>query len=265
MNRLRQVQSQLEDRGRRPGGRVKAYRYAVSTATKTRKRPEIRSLSTKERKALVAAILKLKASGGYKRFITLHAGNMAGAHMGPAFLPWHRQFILEFELALRKIDKSVILPYWDWRLDAASPKKSPLWGTDLFGGNGTGKNHYVTTGPFKWDAKTGKGWQVYGRTGTLRKAGIQRTFGVDPADGTVYKMPTGKEIDDTLKLSTYDAKPWDTSSAGFRNALEGWPSGPKMHNVVHMWVGGSMSMVPTAPNDPVFFVHHANVDRLWSM
>ena len=36
-----------------------------------------------------------------------------------------------------------------------------------------------------------------------------------------------------------------------------------MHNFAHMWVGGSM-MPSTSPNDPVFFLHHANVDRIWA-
>ena len=49
----------------------------------------------------------------------------------------------------------------------------------------------------------------------------------------------------------------------FRNVLEGWWRGPRLHNVVHVWVGGSMGP-GTSPNDPVFFLHHCNIDRLWS-
>src|SRR5262249_44649452 len=69
----------------------------------------------------------------------------------------------------------------------------------------------------------------------------------------------------------YDVSPWNVNSAGptgtpgthsFRNFLEGF-IGPGMHNAAHMWVGGSM-MPGTSPNDPVFFLHHANVDRIWS-
>ena len=57
-------------------------------------------------------------------------------------------------------------------------------------------------------------------------------------------------------MTPYDAPPWDTSSAGFRNRLE------TLHNRVHVWVGGDM-LPSTSPNDPVFFLHHCNVDRLW--
>lgn len=44
----------------------------------------------------------------------------------------------------------------------------------------------------------------------------------------------------------------------FAAALEG------IHNSGHVWVGGSMQSVPTAPTDPVFWMHHAEIDRLWA-
>jgi tyrosinase len=36
------------------------------------------------------------------------------------------------------------------------------------------------------------------------------------------------------------------------------------HDGVHVWVGGIMSVIPTAPADPLFWMHHANVDRIWT-
>ncbi len=36
------------------------------------------------------------------------------------------------------------------------------------------------------------------------------------------------------------------------------------HGEVHDAIGGDMGAVPTAAADPVFWVHHCNVDRLWS-
>lgn len=49
---------------------------------------------------------------------------------------------------------------------------------------------------------------------------------------------------------------------GFSSSLEGTP-----HGVVHVAVGGSggwMSAFQTAGLDPIFWLHHANIDRLWS-
>jgi tyrosinase len=45
----------------------------------------------------------------------------------------------------------------------------------------------------------------------------------------------------------------------FAPALEG------IHNSGHVWVGGSMGGIPTAPADPVFWMHHAEIDRIWSV
>jgi tyrosinase len=36
------------------------------------------------------------------------------------------------------------------------------------------------------------------------------------------------------------------------------------HNRVHGQVGGSMGRIPTAVADPIFWVHHCNIDRYWS-
>ncbi|WP_405800157.1 tyrosinase family protein [Streptomyces halstedii] len=44
--------------------------------------------------------------------------------------------------------------------------------------------------------------------------------------------------------------------------LEGWIP-PGVHNMVHQWVGGAMEP-PSSPNEPAFFLHHCNLDRLWA-
>jgi tyrosinase len=44
----------------------------------------------------------------------------------------------------------------------------------------------------------------------------------------------------------------------FGPALEG------IHDSGHVWVGGSMGLVPTAPADPAFWMHHCEIDRIWA-
>jgi tyrosinase len=36
------------------------------------------------------------------------------------------------------------------------------------------------------------------------------------------------------------------------------------HGSVHVSIGGWMGSVPTAAQDPIFYLHHANIDRLWN-
>lgn len=53
--------------------------------------------------------------------------------------------------------------------------------------------------------------------------------------------------------------PSDAGPDTFEDIVEENP-----HGEVHDAVGGDMGSVPTAAADPVFYVHHCNVDRLWS-
>lgn len=36
------------------------------------------------------------------------------------------------------------------------------------------------------------------------------------------------------------------------------------HNSAHTWIGGDMANVMISPNDPAFWFHHAQVDRVWA-
>lgn len=37
-----------------------------------------------------------------------------------------------------------------------------------------------------------------------------------------------------------------------------------VHDSGHVWVGGTMLSIVTAPADPVFWMHHCEIDRLWA-
>jgi tyrosinase len=191
-----------------------------------------------------------------------------GAHRGPVFLPWHREFLLNVEADLRSINKGLFIPYWDWTADATlkDPHKAVVWSEDFMGGNGVESDDWrVGNGPFAF--KTGN-WPIPKEHGG---PALQRRFGFE-----VNPLPAAEDVALALAETLYDTPNYNSSpfTTGFRNRLEGWitkrgdyrvkTEGSQLHNRVHLWVGGSM-LPMTSPNDPVFFLHHCNVDRIWAI
>ncbi|MCK9930099.1 tyrosinase family protein [Frankia sp. Mgl5] len=247
-------------------------------------RRSIYALSLAEVQAFTDALNTLKQSGVYDQFVTRHHTAMMtftptsqsvrnAAHKGPSFLPWHRQSLLEFESALAAILPDFGIPYWPWEADAAlpDPKQALIWTADYFGGNGLQSNGwYVQDGPFvSWQAII-----LNSSTGQLvprSRTGLIRKFAVDTGATT---LPTQADVTDCLTESQYDHSPWidsQTTSPSFRNRIEGFlrhtgesSTQARMHGRVHRWVGGDMG-VSTSPNDPIFWLHHSNVDRIWSV
>lgn len=230
-------------------------------------RKDVSTLTRAERRRFVGAVLELKRRGEYDAFVRTHidhyvpdgATGLRAAHMAPSFLPWHRAYLLEFERALRRVDSSVTLPYWDWTRDRTT--SSVPWTADLLGGNGRRSDHRVTTGPF---AHATGDWTI--REGVTDVEYLTRDLGHPrhPVD-----LPARGELDEALSDPVYDSEPWDsTSRTGFRNKLEGWGPGRgssswRIHNRVHRWVGGHM-VGGASVNDPVFWLHHAFVDLQWT-
>jgi len=69
---------------------------------------------------------------------------------------------------------------------------------------------------------------------------------------------SGGELSTSLATSVSNAM----MSVDYFNAQSG-VNGP--HGSVHVAVSGNMSGVVTAAQDPIFWVHHAQVDRLWNL
>ncbi|BCW72442.1 tyrosinase family protein [Arthrobacter sp. NicSoilB8] len=247
-------------------------------------RKNVRSLTAPEQLAFVTALLELKAKGKYDKFVHWHHqvmqpavlpfeprdGNYRnGAHRGPAFLPWHREFLYQLETELRAIDSSVSIPYWNWTEDTSDPAASPVWSEDFMGGNGVEADEWrVASGPF---AHGNGRWPVpdYGAEG-LPGPGLKRSFGQ-----FIDSIPTPADLQLALGEVFYDTPPYSASpfTIGFRNRLEGFvtrrgdsrvsTTGSQLHNRVHVWVGGNMLLM-TSPEDPVFFLHHCFIDKVWA-
>ena len=206
-------------------------------------------MSTADRQAVIDGLQRIKASGTYDNLTRLHQQAMLGTaadwHGKSIFLPVHRWFLGQLETAM-----GVAMPYWDW---VNQPFPAGL------GGDGNSAQGYrVTIGPFaNWVSV------LYNSTTGVftTRNGIIRRFG-----NAATTLPTAAQQANVLSQSVYDASPWDYhATPSLRNWLEGNTGAPTpaMHNRVHEWVGGDMR-AGTSPNDPVFWFHHANVDRIWA-
>ena len=67
--------------------------------------------------------------------------------------------------------------------------------------------------------------------------------------GMFALLPSAADVTTAMANGTFNT---------FAPALEG------IHNSGHVWVGGSMGSVPSAPCDPVFWMHHCEIDRIWA-
>jgi tyrosinase len=229
-------------------------------------RKNVRNLTGGERRRFVNALLELKKRGQYDEFVRTHIDyytadgetGLRAAHMAPSFLPWHRKFLLDLEQALRGVDDSVTVPYWDWTRDRTTT--SVPWTNDLLGGNGRRSDRQVMSGPFAYSAGH---WPI--KVGLTDGRFLTRDLGRAAAP---LQLPTRRELQKALDQSAYDVSPWDsTVTRGFRNTLEGWGTGHgsaswRNHNLVHRWVGGAM-VSGASVNDPAFWLHHAFIDLQW--
>lgn len=228
-------------------------------------------LTDAEWSAFCNALLAMKKVGVYDDFISRHAmatrtngaiiaapGNTQfkaeledtnGAHRGPAFIIWHRAMLLEFEAQVQQyIDssfKSLGIPYWDWTQD---PTGKSVFNKYL--GTTIGE---VKDGLFNapdWSAELNPNAPGTISFGPLRRAMGQQTTPM-PDMATTMPPVMASEVYDSFDSTNYDKS--------FRRNLE-----RKLHDIIHVWVGGPMRNPLLAPNDPVFYMHHANIDRLFT-
>jgi tyrosinase len=203
------------------------------TPLMVRIRKNANTLSTGERDRFIAALAQLnnRGAGRYADFRNIH--NQAGspqAHGSAGFLPWHRAFLLDLERQLQGFDPSVTLPYW--RFDQKAPA---IFTRDFMGASDSlGRVVFGTTNPLQF-------WVTDGVPGIKRRP----LFNV--ATQAARNVLTEAQ---TLALGN--------DYADFRN-LEDNP-----HGYAHTSFGGSISSIPTAVKDPIFFMLHCNVDRLWA-
>jgi tyrosinase len=145
------------------------------------------------------------------------------------FLPWHRKYILDFEEICRDLsgDPNFALPYWDWTQNPSIP--GPFWRGTLLDTREVDRDDIIPAQfvgqPIIDDIMRQTDFELFASS---------RPFGQNNTD-----------------------RRWQRATGG-QALLERTP-----HNNVHDWIGGNMQTF-SSPLDPIFWLHHCNIDRLWA-
>ncbi len=203
-------------------------------------------------------------------------------HGGPgaySFLSWHRYFLHQFELKLQTYVPGVMIPYWDWS-DPASITVASFLGPngDVATSNIVNQGYFAYNKPGSaatpevpgvvpampanataapWWPASLPGWRLPGMFPPTAVGGLKRSFKGLPG------LPSGNEIRQCLGKGDY---------ASFQAAVEAGEGlvipHTIVHGAIHSWVGngiGQMQDAKVSSFDPLFYLHHCNVDRLWAM
>lgn len=151
-------------------------------------------------------------------------------HGDYSFLTWHRMYLYYFERVLQSAagDASLRLPYWDYQRNPELPLAFRELTFTAAGGAKTDNPLYAAN----------------------RRSALNAGGGLDPDVA---------DVEEAFLREAY----WDEGS-GFNETLEVQP-----HGAVHCAIGaagcrsGLMGHPATAAQDPIFYLHHANIDRLY--
>ncbi|KAK1754031.1 hypothetical protein QBC47DRAFT_429522 [Echria macrotheca] len=263
------------------------------------RRKEWGDLTKQERKAYTDAVLCLQskpaltsaeAPGAKSRFddyVVVHIQQTPRNHASTFFLPWHRYYIWHYENALRtECGYKGYQPYWNWARYANDPVNSPVFNGDEYSMSGDGSyvphegitfpsmpvesrvlppgggGGCVTTGPFK-----------------------NMTVNIGPLLPSLSGLPRNPQADGlgwnprclrrdvnkhaaalTTTNYTYDLITNNNHVYWFQTVMEGQFDEGKLgvHAGGHYTISGDPGGdFYVSPGDPMFWLHHSQIDRLW--
>nr|AEO51767.1 hemocyanin alphaD-subunit [Helix lucorum] len=217
------------------------YRDAVTVASHVRK--DLDTLTAGEIESLRSAFLDIQQDHTYENIASFHGKPGLCQHEGhkvaccvhgmPTFLSWHRLYVEQVEEALLDHGSSVAVPYFDW----ISPiQKLP----DLIS-----KATYYNSREQRFDPNPFFSGKVAGEDAVTTRDPQPELFNNDYFyEQALYALEQDNFCDFEIQFEV-------------------------LHNALHSWLGGhakySFSSLDYTAFDPVFFLHHANTDRLWAI
>ncbi|KAI3339961.1 hypothetical protein F4824DRAFT_518066 [Ustulina deusta] len=268
------------------------------TLEKAAKRRDWEALSKAERHDYIQAVkcLVMKkpisdpkwasaARTRYDDFVAVHTNVTPVIHGTGNFFAWHRYYLWTYETALREeCGYKGYQPYWNWFSHRDNLLESPLFdGSDTsMGGNGEFFKHNGSL------IGGGALWLPSGNGGGCVKSGPFKDMQVHmgPALPSMDNfVPVGGGSNDynphclRRDMTSYVTKTWGTTAnllnvtigaasstiRDFQQEIDGsrFLENIGFHAMGHAAMAADGADLYTSPNDPVFYFHHAMLDRVW--
>ncbi|KAK7505957.1 hypothetical protein BaRGS_00002679, partial [Batillaria attramentaria] len=219
----------------------KSYEQELRASSHVRR--NLADLTGGEIQSLKSALQKMEDDHSFEKIaqfhgypgLCTHGGRSVGCciHGMPQFPHWHRLYVEQVEHALLAHGSDVSVPYWDWT--------TPFHDLpDLFG-KATyfdSRSQHMEPNPF-----------FHSKITELNEYTTR--------DPQPELFDTNYFLDNTLLALE------QTHFCDFEIQFE------ILHNMLHSWVGGrgkySLSTLDFSAYDPLFFLYHANTDRIWAI
>lgn len=173
-------------------------------------------------------------------FANIH-GSSSGFNLCPHgnwyFLPWHRAYLQMYERAVRSItgNADFAMPFWDW---TAHPDFPAAFGDQNFNGQ---PNPLFVPGRLM-------------TTGSTVPANVSGQAVLD----SIMASPSFEEFGSSRANGQNSSDSSWIRVRGVQAQLEATP-----HNLIHCSIRGPFMCAATSPQDPIFQMHHCNIDRIW--
>ncbi|KAJ7917199.1 Di-copper centre-containing protein, partial [Mycena leptocephala] len=230
----------------------------------------------------ISNIGPINASGSYyDDFVYMHMSHLYSRqqiHFTGLFLPWHRWFVAVYESALKsRCGFRGTSPYWNWVEDSKD-----VFGSVMFkdsnpvsglGGWGDPSNDVrVPDGAF---SNKSSFRLTYPSPHTLRRNWTMQPFLNFPLAGFMTDADEHLDANATFTPAQRDklVNGFVGDFVGFQKYFEGFNGS---HGAVHLMMGGDLGGTcpgdapagcvggPTfSANEPLFWMHHAMVDKMW--
>lgn len=203
-----------------------------------RQRREFREMPAAERAAFVSAVNAMNANGVWGQLAALHSTNFRAAHREGNFCPWHSGFLFLLESMILDLEPSVRgLPYFEWGAETDT-RESTMFSSTFMGGSTTGGGP-IPNGPFE--------------DFTVDGEAVNRNFTQLTMAQTDNLTTIAAVIQNRRELPFWAGE----GESDVSDSLE------LLHDRFHLIVGGTM-LIATSPRDPIFYLHHAFVDKWWA-